>query len=68
MAGSVNDQNQLASVVSHRDELTLQAGGSKLMKSGHVGILRADVDIAMQRVAAGVIVAGRGEEIRLPID
>ncbi|MCS3462355.1 hypothetical protein M2374_000438 [Citrobacter sp. JUb117] len=38
------------------------------MKSGHVGILRADVDIAMQRVAAGVIVAGRGEEIRLPID
>jgi hypothetical protein len=42
MAGGIDHQNQLASVVGHRDELATQTDGSKLMKGGHVEILRAE--------------------------
>ena len=43
MAGGIHHQNQLASIVGHRDVLAIQAGGVELMKSGHAEILKVRV-------------------------
>ncbi|MNC09292.1 hypothetical protein D3C75_569110 [compost metagenome] len=42
VAGGIHNQHQLARIVGHRDKLATQAGGSKLMKGGHIGILRVE--------------------------
>jgi len=42
MAGGIHHQNQLASVVGHRDDLATQAGGRQLIKGVHIAILSAE--------------------------
>ncbi|MNC56634.1 hypothetical protein D3C75_1062450 [compost metagenome] len=42
MAGGIHDQNHFTCVVVQRDRLAAQTGGCKLMKRGHIGILKAE--------------------------